>query len=234
MARRGRARDGGAIVKTALVRSRARSAGSRPPAGGRVRCAVDHLRRSDPVLAAVIDRVGPFAISYREPTFETLARAIVFQQLNGKAAATIWQRLLDAAGAAPLTPDAVRRLRAPTLRRVGLSRQKASYLRELARHAGDGALDFAALPGMADDKVIAALTEVKGIGVWSAQMFLMFALRRQDVLPVGDYGVRAAVKKLYRKRALPAPRDLERLARNWRPYCSAACWYLWRSQDVKL
>ncbi|MGH7390175.1 MAG: DNA-3-methyladenine glycosylase family protein [Candidatus Rokuibacteriota bacterium] len=194
--------------------------------------ALDHLTRSDPVLAAIIARVGPFAISYREPTFETLARAIVFQQLNGKAARTIWQRLVDAGGGEPLTPDAVRRLRLPALRRVGLSRQKASYVRELARHTADGTLDFAALPAMSDDEVIAALTQIKGIGVWSAHMFLIFALRRHDVLPVGDYGVRAAIKKLYRKRKLPAPRDMERLARSWRPYCSVACWYLWRSQDV--
>jgi len=196
--------------------------------------ALDHLNRSDPVLAAIIDRVGPCMIAYREPTFETLARAIVFQQLNGKAARTIWQRLLDAAGGEPLTPDAVRRLRMPTLRRVGLSRQKAAYVRELARHTADGTLDFAALPAMSDDEVIATLTQVKGIGVWSAQMFLLFALRRPDVLPVGDYGVRAAIKKLYRKRKLPTPRDMERLARNWRPHCSVASWYLWRSQDVKL
>ena len=194
----------------------------------------DHLCRADPVLAAIIDRVGALAIAYREPTFETLARAIVFQQLNGKAARTIWQRLVDAAGGEPLTPDAVRRLRLPTLRRVGLSRQKATYVRELARHTAAGTLDFAALPAMSDEEVIAALTRVKGIGVWSAHMFLIFALRRPDVLPVGDYGVRAAIKKLYRKRKLPTPRDMERLARNWRPYCSVACWYLWRSQDVKL
>lgn len=196
--------------------------------------ALDHLNRSDPVLAAIIDRVGPCTISYREPTFETLARAIVFQQLNGKAARTIWQRLLDAAGGEPLTPDAVRRVRMPTLRRAGLSRQKATYVRELARHTADGTLDFAALPAMSDDEVIAALTQVKGIGLWSAQMFLIFALRRPDVLPVGDYGVRAAIKKLYRKRKLPTPRDMEKLARNWRPHCSVACWYLWRSQDVTL
>jgi DNA-3-methyladenine glycosylase II len=201
-----------------------------PPAAD----ALDHLNRCDPVLAAIIDRVGPCTIAYREPTFETLARAIVFQQLNGKAARTIWQRLLDAAGGEPLTPDAVRRLRMPTLRRAGLSRQKATYLRELARHTADGTLDFGALPAMSDDEVIAALTRVKGIGVWSAHMFLIFALRRPDVLPVGDYGVRAAIKKLYRKRKLPTPRDMEKLARNWRPHCSVASWYLWRSQDVTL
>jgi DNA-3-methyladenine glycosylase II len=196
--------------------------------------AIAHLCRADPVLSAVIDRVGPFAIAYRDPTFETLARAIVFQQLNGRAARTIWHRLLDAAGGEPLTPDAIRRLRMPTLRRVGLSRQKATYLRELARHTADGRLDFAALPAMSDDEVIAALTQVKGIGVWSAHMFLIFALRRHDVLPVGDYGVRVAIRKLYRKRKLPSPRDMEKLARRWRPHASIACWYLWRSQDVTL
>ena len=196
--------------------------------------ALEHLTRCDPVLAAIIDRVGPPAISYREPTFATLVRAIVFQQLNGKAARTIWQRLVDVVGGEPLTPHAVRRLRLPTLRRVGLSRQKATYVRELARHAADGSLDFGALPAMSDDEVIAALTRVKGIGIWSAQMFLIFALRRPNVLPVGDYGVRAAIKRLYRRRKLPSPREMEKLARPWRPYCSAACWYLWRSQDVTL
>ncbi len=196
--------------------------------------ALKHLRRSDRVLADLIDRVGPCTIAYRDPTFETLARAIVFQQLNGKAARTIWQRLLDAVGGEPLRPDAIRRLRMPTLRRAGLSRQKATYVRELARHAADGTLDFAALPAMTDAEVIVALTRVKGIGTWSAHMFLIFALRRPDVLPVGDYGVRAAIKKLYRKRQLPTPRTMEQLARSWRPYSSVACWYLWRSQDVTL
>jgi 3-methyladenine DNA glycosylase/8-oxoguanine DNA glycosylase len=194
--------------------------------------ALEHLRRVDPVLATLIDRVGPCAMTFREPTFETLARAIVFQQLNGKAARTIWQRLVDAAGEEPVTPAAILKLRLPALRRAGLSRQKATYVRELARHTAAGALDFAALPAMSDGEVIAALTQVKGIGVWSAHMFLIFALRRGDVLPVGDYGVRAAIKKLYRKRKLPTPREMEKLARAWRPHCSIACWYLWRSQDV--
>ena len=194
--------------------------------------ALAHLRRADPVLAAVIERVGPFAMSYRPPTFETLARAIVFQQLNGKAAATIWGRLAAAAGGEPVTPEAILRLRLPALRRAGLSRQKATYVRELARHAASGAVDFDALPAMPDADVIAMLTRVKGIGVWSAHMFLIFALRRHDVLPVGDYGVRAAIKKLYRKRALPTPRQMEQVARRWRPYCSVACWYLWRSQEA--
>ena len=193
--------------------------------------ALDHLKRSDPVLAAIIGAVGPFAMTYREPTFETLARAIVFQQLNGSAARTIWQRLVDAAGGEPLTPDTLLRLRTPSLRRVGLSQAKATYVRELARHVVAGTLDFAALPELPDDEVIAALTQVKGVGEWTAHMFLIFALRRPDVLPVGDYGVRAAVKKLYRKRALPTPRDMEKRARKWRPYCSVASWYLWRSLD---
>jgi len=196
--------------------------------------AVEHLRRSDPVLASVIDKVGAFAMTYREPTFETLARAIVFQQLHGKAARTIWQRLVDRAGGEPLAPEALLALRLPALRRVGLSRQKARYVRELARHVADGKLDFAAMPALSDEEVIAALTRVKGIGVWTAHMFLIFALRRPDVLPTGDYGVRAAIKKLYRKRKLPTPRDMESLARRWRPYRSVACWYLWRSTDTRL
>ena len=196
--------------------------------------AVEHLRRSDPVLASVIETVGAFAMIYREPTFETLARAIVFQQLNGKAARTIWQRLVDAAGGEPLAPEALLKLRTPALRRVGLSRQKATFVRELARHVTEGKLDFAAMPALSDEEVTNALTQVKGIGEWTAHMFLIFALRRPDVLPTGDYGVRAAIKKLYRKRKLPTPRHMEKLARSWRPYCSVACWYLWRSMDTRL
>jgi len=196
--------------------------------------ALDHLKRGDPVLAAVIGAVGAFQMTYREPTFETLARAIVFQQLNGTAARTIWQRLVDAAGGEPLTPDKLLRLRMPSLRRVGLSQAKATYVRELARHVSTDKLDFTALPGLPDDQVIAALTQVKGVGEWTAHMFLIFALRRPDVLPIGDYGVRAAIKKLYRKRTLPTPRNMEKLARTWRPYCSVASWYLWRSMDTKL
>ncbi|MBV8206037.1 MAG: DNA-3-methyladenine glycosylase 2 family protein [Acidobacteria bacterium] len=195
-----------------------------------MQAALLHLRNADPVLAAIIERVGAFRMSYREPEFASLARSIVFQQLNGRAALTIWNRLEERTGA-PVTPQGVLKLRMPTLRKIGLSRQKAGYLRDLARRALGGEIRFESLAALADPDVIAALTTVKGIGVWTAQMFLMFALRRPNVLPTGDYGIRLAMQRAYRMRVLPGPAPMQKLAKSWHPYCSIACWYLWRSLD---
>jgi len=194
--------------------------------------AILHLKAADPILATIIERVGECKISYREPVFATLVRAIIFQQLNGKAALTIFNRLLEAAGG-ELTPESVIKLRAATLRKAGLSRQKISYIRDLARRTQAGELDFAALPSLSEKEIIERLTKVKGIGMWSAHMFLIFALRRENVLPVGDYGVRAAIQRAYNKRKLPSPRQMEKIARPWHPHCSVAAWYLWRSLDTK-
>ena len=196
-----------------------------------MRHAVRHLKKSDPVLAAIIERVGPYRLTFREPTFETLARAIAFQQLNGKAAKSIYDRLVDAAGGS-LTPDSILALTPEQMRAVGLSRQKLAYMRDLAERTRSGEIDFARLPQMSDQEVIEHLTRVKGIGVWSAQMFLMFALRRPNILPTADYGVRAAIKKHYRKRKLPDHKQIVKLARVWHPYCTVACWYLWRSGET--
>ncbi len=193
--------------------------------------ALNHLKSSDPVLAALIERVGPPRIQYREPSFEILVRSIAFQQLNGKAASTIYNRLVEAAGGR-ITPDSILKLRPQKMRAAGLSRQKLSYIRDLARQTRTGQVDFARLPHLPDHEVIAHLTRVKGIGEWSAHMFLLFALRRPDVLPVGDFGVRNAIRILYRKRALPTPRQIERIAQPWHPHCSLAAWYLWRSVDT--
>jgi len=196
-----------------------------------MRHAVRHLKKSDPVLAAIIERVGPCKLTFREPTFESLVRSIAFQQLNGKAARTIYDRLVAAAGGA-LTPESILALSVEQMRAVGLSRQKLSYIRDLAERAISGEIDFARLPEMSDEDVIEHLTRVKGIGVWSAQMFLMFALRRPNILPTTDYGVRAAIMKNYRKRKLPDHKQIVKLARAWHPYCSVACWYLWRSGET--
>ncbi|HET6842647.1 MAG TPA: DNA-3-methyladenine glycosylase [Candidatus Angelobacter sp.] len=193
--------------------------------------ALTHLQGCDPVLASIIARVGPFRMAYREPTFEALARAIVFQQLSGKAARTIYERFEAAAGGA-VTPEAIRNLTVGEMRRCGLSQQKIGYIRDLADHALEGKLDFDRLPKMADEEVIAVLTDIKGIGVWTAHMFLMFALRRPNVLPVGDLGVRSAIKRAYRKRTLPSPKQVEKIAQSWHPWCSVASWYLWRSLDT--
>jgi DNA-3-methyladenine glycosylase II len=196
-----------------------------------MRNAVRHLKTSDPVLAAIIERIGPLRMSYREPAFEAMARSIVFQQLHGKAAATIYQRLVDAAGGA-LTPQSILALSEERLRACGLSRQKLSYIRDLAARTAAGEIDFARLPELSDDEVIERLTRVKGIGEWSAQMFLIFALRRPNVMPTADYGVRAAIQRAYGKRNLPKPKDILKIARAWHPYCSAACWYLWRFAEL--
>lgn len=197
-----------------------------------MRKAVNHLRKCDPVLAAIIERVGPFRMEYGPAEFHSLAEAILYQQLNGKAAATIFKRFAELAGD-PLTPEGILKLTDEQLRGVGLSRQKSLYLKDLAGKTASGLVDFSRLPELSDEDVIRHLVQVKGIGVWTAHMFLMFSLRRPDVLPTGDYGVQMAIKKHYRKRKLPKPKDMEKIARAWAPYRSIACWYLWRSLDIK-
>ena len=197
-----------------------------------MRKAINHLKHSDPVLSAIIERVGACRMEYGEPAFSSLAEAIIYQQLNGKAAVTIFNRFADLAGR-PLTPQGILKLSVEQMRGAGLSKQKLSYLRDLAAKTQSGELDFAKLPDLSDDEVIKHLTQVKGIGVWTAHMFLMFALRRPNVLPTGDFGVRMAIKKHYRKRKLPKPEQMEKIAKCWEPYRSVACWYLWKSLDVK-
>jgi DNA-3-methyladenine glycosylase II len=197
-----------------------------------MRKAVNHLRKSDPVLAAIIDRVGSCRMQFAEPQFHRLAEAIVYQQLNGKAASTIFKRFATLAGE-PLTPAGILKLTKDQMRAVGLSQQKSAYMRDLAEKAYTGALDFTRLPDLSDDEVIKHLTQVKGIGVWTAHMFLIFSLRRPNILPTGDYGVQVAMKKHYKKRKLPKPKDMEKIAKAWAPYRSVACWYLWRSLDIK-
>jgi DNA-3-methyladenine glycosylase II len=197
-----------------------------------MRKAILHLKKRDPILREIIERVGPYRIEYGPPEFHSLAEAIVYQQLNGRAAATIFKRFAALAGE-PLTPEGILKLSDAQLRSVGLSKQKSAYLKDLAAKTVSGLLDFSTLPEMSDDEVIKHLTQVKGVGVWTAHMFLMFMLKRPDVLPTGDYGVQAAMKKHYRKRKLPKPKDMEKIARVWAPYRSVACWYLWRSLDMK-
>ncbi len=192
--------------------------------------AIGHLRHADPVLAVIIDRVGPYRIQYRDPDFDTLVRSIVYQQLSGKVAAVILARLIAAAGGT-LTPERVLRLRPARMRTLGLSTAKTAYIRDLARHTRDGNLDFNALRGLPDQEVIDRLTQVKGIGVWTAQMFLMFALQRPDVLPTADLGIRNAIQKAYGLAEAPKPKDIEKIAEAWRPWCTVACWYLWRSLE---
>jgi DNA-3-methyladenine glycosylase II len=197
-----------------------------------MRKAVNHLKKSDPVLRAIIEHVGPCRMEFGEPEFSSLAESIVYQQLNGNAAATIFNRFAELAGE-PLTPEGILKLSDEQLRSAGLSKQKSAYLKDLSAKTAAGLLDFARLPNLPDEEVIRHLTQVKGVGEWTAHMFLMFSLQRPNVLPTGDYGVQVAIKKHYRKRKLPKPKDMEKIARAWEPYRSVACWYMWRSLDIK-
>ena len=197
-----------------------------------MRKAVNHLKKSDPVLAAIIERVGACRMEFGPPEFHSLAESIVYQQLNGTAAATIFKRFAALAGE-PVVPEGILKLTDAQLRSVGLSKQKSSYLKDMAGRAARGELDFTSLPGMTDDEVIQHLTQVKGVGVWTAHMFLMFTLRRPNVLPTGDYGIQVAMKKHYKKRKMPKPEVMAKIAKPWEPYRSVACWYLWRSLDIK-
>jgi DNA-3-methyladenine glycosylase II len=196
-----------------------------------MRHAILHLKKADPVLAGIIERIGPYRIEFRDPGFSTLVRSIVYQQLSGRVAVRIFERLRDLVPERQLTPEAILALTVEQMRACGLSGQKTAYIRDLAARTVAGEVDFTLLPGMNDDEVIATLTRVKGVGVWTAHMFLIFALQRPDILPVGDLGVRTAMRKAYRMRALPKPARMEKIARAWRPWCSVASWYLWRSLD---
>jgi 3-methyladenine DNA glycosylase/8-oxoguanine DNA glycosylase len=195
-----------------------------------LRRATAHLRRADPVMDRIIGEVGPcrLEVDRRTPAFAALVESILYQQITGKAAATIHERLLVLAGTRRLGPDAVLALSAESLRGAGLSRQKIAYLGDLARRTKDG-LALGRVGRLPDDRVVETLTAVKGIGRWTAHMFLIFRLGRLDVLPVDDYGVQKAMQRAYRFRSLPNPKRMARVAEPWRPYRSVACWYLWRS-----
>jgi DNA-3-methyladenine glycosylase II len=189
-----------------------------------------HLGKVDPVMAKIIKRVGPCQFTVRKPTFETLARSIAFQQLNGKAAATIFGRVRRATGPR-FTAPAFLKLTPEQLRACGLSRQKTSSLRDLAARVDSREINFLKLVDLRDEEVIATLSQVRGVGVWTAQMFLMFALGRPNVMPLADLGIRNAVRRAYALEELPKPAVLSKLAEKWHPYCSVASWYLWRSLE---
>ena len=187
--------------------------------------------RRDPILGAAIVRIGPcrMADGQRQDHLTALITAVVNQQLSGKAAATIFGRLVALFPERKPTSVALAAIDDDTLRKVGLSAQKVGYLRDLCRHLSDGRLSLDELDMLPDEDVVARLTMVKGFGRWSAEMFLMFRLLRPDVLPVGDLGINKAVQRLYGLRALPRPERLVRIGEAWRPYRSVACWYLWQS-----
>ena len=197
------------------------------------RRAVAHLKKVDPKLAAVIEKVGKceYAPRRERSHFEAVLSSIVYQQLSGKAAATIYGRfagLFD--GGVPL-PKLVMDATDETLRGVGLSRQKIGYMRDLATKVLSGALPIDTLDDLSDQEVLDALVQVKGVGRWTAQMFLMFRLGRSDILPDLDLGIQKAIQRAYRLRKLPAPKRVLEIGAKWAPYRTIASWYLWRSLD---
>ncbi|MEK6814774.1 MAG: DNA-3-methyladenine glycosylase [Nitrospirota bacterium] len=189
---------------------------------------------SDPTLRKIIDRIGPPRIARHRDRFGALVRAIVYQQLSGKAAGTIHRRFVEACGNGRKTPrepepEEILGTSLVALRSAGLSRQKIAYLQDLAGRTLDGRLPLDRLGRMSDDEIIKTLTEVKGIGRWTAEMFLIFSLGRPDVWPADDLGLRKAVQKAYRLREMPLPRALVARGERFRPFRSYATWYFWQS-----
>jgi DNA-3-methyladenine glycosylase II len=196
--------------------------------------ALSHLR-TEPVMAGLIDRVGPVKLRpLRLPLFQSLVKAIIYQQLNGKAAGTILGRftaLFDERSFP--TPELVLKTSFDRLRSAGLSRPKATYVLGIAQKAVDGHLpSLDECDGMTDAEILARLTEIKGVGRWTAEMMLIFNLGRPDVLPVHDLGVRKGFQLAYRKRKLPEPEQLSRFGLRWAPYRTTAAWYLWQATDL--
>jgi DNA-3-methyladenine glycosylase II len=197
------------------------------------RTSITYLRRADPVLARVIEHVGPcrFEPRVKGTHFDALLRSIVYQQLSGKAASTILDRVLDLYGGRYPRPAQLLETRDEDLRTAGLSRQKLAYLRDLAAKVNTGDVPLARVRRLSDDEIITYLTRVKGIGRWTAQMFLMFRLGRPDVLPELDLGIQTAIQRAYDLPKRPAPADVLRIGASWRPHATIACWYLWRSLE---
>jgi len=197
------------------------------------RSSVRYLKAADPVLAKVITAVGPCRIEIRDEGthFQALARSIVFQQLSGKAASTIHARFNALCPGGAASPEAVLAASDAKLRSAGLSRQKIGYLRDLSRKVADGTLPLDHVHSLADDDLITHLVQVKGIGRWTAQMFLMFRLGRRDVLPELDLGIQNAIRRAYRMRKRPTPKQVKKIGARWTPHSTVACWYLWRSLD---
>jgi DNA-3-methyladenine glycosylase II len=204
------------------------------PASPNHRKAINHLRRVDPVMSEVIDRVGKCTLAPREEWthFDALVRSIVYQQLSGKAAATIHGRVLALIGDGAEAAQRIVATSHEDLRAAGLSNAKARYVRNLAEHVLDGSLPVESLHDLSDEEIIAALTQVKGIGKWSAQMFMMFRLGRPDVLPELDLGVQKGIQKAYRLRKLPTPKQVLRRGEKWAPYRTIGSWYMWRILEV--
>ena len=199
--------------------------------------AAAELSAADPRLGEVIERVGPCRMlpDTHGTHFDAIAKSIVYQQLSGKAAATIYGRFVErvGSGGALPTPDEVVVHEIAVLRECGLSTAKTAAVRDLAAHVLDGRLPVDHFDEMSDDDIVESLVQVRGIGPWTAQMFLMFRLGRPDVLPVLDLGVKKGAQRIHRLRKLPDEAKLEKLARPWKPWRSVASWYCWRATELQ-
>jgi DNA-3-methyladenine glycosylase II len=198
--------------------------------------AAAHLSSVDPVVGGLIDRHGPYAPRLSPDPYARLVTAILFQQLAGNAARAIMRKWLALYGSEERvpSPDEILETTEEQFRAAGVSKQKASYFRDLALHISEGRLDFERIEEQSDDEVIAKLTAVKGIGVWTAHMFLMFHLARPDVLPIGDLGVRNGMRAAYGLEATPTPKQAAEIGERWRPYRSVGSWYMWRAAETVL
>lgn len=191
----------------------------------------NHLASSEIVMAEVIETIGPCTLNRQTNRYRNLVRAIVGQQISGAAASSVFKKLETKVDSKVFNPDSVSLLTEEELRAVGLSSQKARYIRDLTDHVLDKRLNLRSLHFKSDEEVIELLTNVKGIGLWTAQMFLMFSLGRADILPWGDLGIQTAIKNLYGFDSLPSKSECLEIAQPWRPYATIASWYLWRTVD---
>jgi len=193
--------------------------------------ALRHLRRRDPVMREVIRKAGPFTMRPHRNRFRSLVFSILGQQISGKAAAAIRARLVNHLKPEQISPETISRLTPQILRSLGVSPQKSNYLLDLAQRVGSGEIRLSRMSRMADEQVIESLIQVKGIGIWTAQMFLIFSLGRPDVFPHDDLGVRIAIRNLYGLSDLPTKEVSHKIASPWRPYATIASWYCWRSLE---
>lgn len=192
-----------------------------------------HLRERDPVLKEIIGRVGAFRLEPEPDLFKGIVRSIIAQQISTGAARSIFKRLLDALEPEGLKPGSLLKWNDAQFRACGISPQKIGYLRDFADKVHSGKVRLREFPKLSNSVIIEELVEVKGIGIWTAQMFLIFCLGRLNVFPGGDLGIRTAIKKLYRKRKLPEPKHLKKFEKLWHPYGTIASWYCWRSLELE-
>ena len=199
--------------------------------GKNIEAARRHLCKADEVMREIIHRVGPVRLRLERNRFAMLVRSIISQQISTSAARSIHRRLKELLSPGAITPADIVTLRTRQLRSVGLSGQKASYIQDLAGKVDSGEVNLSQIGRLTDERVIEQLTRVRGIGHWTAQMFLMFSLGRPDVFPYGDLGIRSAIRKAYQLEELPDRTQSEQIARPWHPHATIASWYLWQSLE---